>query len=84
MDQQQLELMWQYQQEDMKADRIASEIKRSPLRQKLEKTRDFILEQQKIYKQMEEQVAVLTDRKDAIRDAIHNALSAISNGGESE
>ena len=28
MDQQQLELMWQYQQEDIKADRIANEIKR--------------------------------------------------------
>ena len=33
MDQQQLELMWQYQQEDIKADRIANEIKRSPTRQ---------------------------------------------------
>ena len=66
----QMELLWAFMEEDIKADRIASEIKRSPLRQKLEKTRDFILEQQKIYKQMEEQVAVLTDRKDAIRDAI--------------
>ena len=70
MDQQQLELMWQYQQEDMKADRLANEIKRSPTRQKLEKSRDFIIEQQKQYKQIEEQVAMLADRKDAIRDAI--------------
>lgn len=70
MDQQQLELLWQYQQEDIKADRIANEIKRSPTRQKLEKSRDFIIEQQKQYKQIEEQVAVLADRKDAIRDAI--------------
>ena len=70
MDQNQLELMWQYQQEDIKADRIANEIKRSPTRQKLEKSRDFIIEQQKQYKQIEEQVAVLSDRKDAIRDAI--------------
>lgn len=70
MDQQQLELMWQYQQEDMKADRLANEIKRSPTRQKLEKSRDFIIEQQKLYKQIEEQVAILADRKDAIRDAI--------------
>ena len=70
MDQQQLELMWQYQQEDIKADRIANEIKRSPTRQKLEKSRDFIMEQQKKYKQIEEQVAVMADRKDAIRDAI--------------
>ena len=70
MDQQQLELMWQYQQEDMKADRIANDIRRSPTRQKLEKSRDFIMEQQKLYKQIEEQVAVMADRKDAIRDAI--------------
>lgn len=65
-----MELLWAYMEEDMKADRIASEIRRSPLRQKLEKIRDYILEQQKVYKQMQEQVAVLADRKDAIRDAI--------------
>lgn len=82
MDQQQLELLWQYQQEDMKADRIANEIRRSPTRQKLEKSRDFIMEQQKQYKQIDEQVAVMADRKDAIRDAIArcedqlNALAA--------
>lgn len=70
MNQQQLELMWQYQQEDMKADRIATEIKRSPTRQKLEKSRAFVIDQQKQYKQIEEQVAVMADRKDAIRDAI--------------
>ena len=70
MDQQQLELMWQYQQEDIKADRIANEIRRSPMRQKLEKSRNYIIEQQKLYKQIEEQVAVMTDRKDGIRDAI--------------
>lgn len=70
MDQQQFELMWQYQQEDIKADRIANEIRRSPTRQKLEKSRNFIMEQQKQYKQIEEQVAMMADRKDAIRDAI--------------
>ena len=78
MDQQQLELMWQYQQEDIKADRIANEIKRSPTRQKLEKSRDFIIEQQKQYKQIEEQVAMLADRKDAIRDAISRCEEQIA------
>ena len=66
----QLELLWAYQQEDMKADRIANEIKRSPLRQKLEKDRNLYMEQQRLHKQIEEQVVVMTDRKDAIRDAI--------------
>ncbi len=78
MDQQQLELMWQYQQEDMKADRIANEIRRSPTRQKLEKSRDFIMEHQKQYKQIEEQVAVMADRKDAIRDAIARCEEQLS------
>lgn len=70
MDQQQLELLWRYQEEDMKADAISHDIRRSPTRQKLERSKDFILEQQKIYKQMEEQIAVMMDRKDAIRDAV--------------
>lgn len=78
MDQQQLELMWQYQQEDMKADRLANDIRRSPTRQKLEKSRDFIIEQQKRYKQIEKQVAMLADRKDAIRDAIDRCQEQVS------
>ncbi len=65
-----LEMLWAYMQEDIAADRIDAEIKRSPLRQKLEKTRDFILEQQKIYKDMDERVSISLDRKDAIVDAL--------------
>ena len=66
----QLNMLWAYQQEDMKADRLAAEIRRSPTRQKLEKSRDFIMEQQKLFKQIEEQVAQMADRMDMIRDAI--------------
>ncbi len=65
-----LELLWQYQQEDMKADRIDREIRRSATRQAAEKARTQYMDLQKQYKQIEEQVAVLSDRKDAIRDAI--------------
>ncbi len=75
-----MELLWDYMQEDIKADRIELEIKRSPLRQKLEKTRDFIMSQQKVYKDMEERVAISADRKDAIRDAL-NLVSHPSNLG---
>ena len=32
-----MEMLWSYMQEDMKADRINSALKNSPLRQKLEK-----------------------------------------------
>ena len=64
------EALWAYQQEDMKADTIAAAIKRSPTRQKLEKARDFILDRQKQYKQIEEDVAAMVDRKDIIAQAI--------------
>ena len=64
------EALWAYQEEDMKADAIAAAIRRSPIRQKLEKARDFILERQKQYKQIEEDIAAMVDRKDIIAQAI--------------
>lgn len=66
----QFDQLFAYMQEDMKADRISRDIKHSPLRQKLEKIRDYVMDHQKAYKQIEEQVAVMADRKDAIRDAL--------------
>ena len=64
------EALWAYQEEDMKADAISAAIRRSPTRQKLEKARDFILERQKQYKQIEEDIAAMVDRKDIIAQAI--------------
>ena len=64
------EALWAYQTEDIKADAIAAAIKRSPTRQKLEKARDFILDRQKQYKQIEEDVSAMVDRKDIIAQAI--------------
>ena len=78
----QLTMLWEYQVEDIKADNMAQDIRRSPLRQKMEKDRDLFMERQKQYKQIEEQVAVLADRKDAIRDALTRAedqLGALQN-----
>jgi len=66
----QFEALWAYQTEDMKADAIANAIKRSPTRQKLEKARDFILDRQKQYKQIEEDVGAMVDRKDIIAQAV--------------
>ena len=66
----QFEALWAYQTEDIKADAIAAAIKRSPTRQKLEKARDFILDRQKQYKQIEEDVSAMVDRKDIIAQAI--------------
>ena len=64
------EALWAFQEEDMKADAIAAAIRRSPTRQKLEKARDFILDRQKQYKQIEEDVSAMVDRKDIIAQAI--------------
>lgn len=69
----QMTLLWAYQAEDMKADRLANEIRRNPLRQKMENDRTQYLERQKQHKQIENQVAVLADRKDAIRDALQRS-----------
>ena len=66
----QLTMLWEYQVEDIKADKMANEIRRSPLRQKMENDRNLYMERQKQHKQIEEQVAVLADRKDAVRDAL--------------
>ena len=76
------EALWAYQEEDMKADAIAAAIRRSPTRQKLEKARDFILDRQKQYKQIEEDVSAMVDRKDIIGQAIVRAgeqLQALQN-----
>ena len=66
----QMEMLWQYQHEDIKADKIAAEMRKSPTRQKLEKDRDFIKEQQAQFKRLEEKNSVMADRMDMIRDAL--------------
>lgn len=72
------ETLWAYQAEDMKADAIATAIRRSPTRQKLEKARDFILDRQKQYKQIEEDVSAMVDRKDIISQAIARSRDQLS------
>ncbi|NLI20260.1 MAG: hypothetical protein GX418_01735 [Clostridiales bacterium] len=66
----QIEMLWEFQQADMEADTLETEIKRSPTRLALKKNRDFLLEQQNLVKQIEEQVGEMLDRVDVIRDAI--------------
>ena len=81
------EALWAYQTEDMKADAIALSIKRSPTRQKLEKARDFILDRQKKYKQIEEDVSAMVDRKDIIAQAVdrtRDQLQVLQNRYETE
>ena len=68
------EALWAYQTEDIKADAIANEIRRSPTRQKLEKSRDFLMERQKLYKQIEGSIAGIADRKDVLEQALEKAI----------
>ena len=72
------EALWAYQTEDIKADAIANEIKRSPTRQRLEKSRDFIVERQKQYKQIEDSIAAIADRKDILEQALDHALEEMN------
>ena len=71
------EALWNYQTEDLKAEAIATEIKRSPIRMKLEKARDFIMERQKQYKQIEDSISAIADRKDVLIQALENAVDQI-------
>ena len=73
------ESLWAYQAEDMKADAIANAIRRSPIRQKLEKTRDLILDRQKQYKQIEVEITAMTDRKDIIEQAVAHSEVQLQN-----
>ena len=81
------EALWAYQVDDIKADAIANAIRRSPIRQKLEKTRDLILDRQKQYKQIEVEITAMADRKDIIEQAVAHSetqLQALKEKFESD
>ena len=71
------EALWTYQTEDLKAEAIANEIKRSPTRQKLERSRDFIMDRQKQYKQIEDSISAIADRKDFLFQALDNSVARV-------
>ncbi|MBR6164563.1 MAG: hypothetical protein IKQ45_01390 [Clostridia bacterium] len=73
----QFDALWAFQTEDIKADAIANAIKRSPTRLKLEKARDFILDRQKQYKQIENEITAMVDRKDIIEQAVVRSESQL-------
>ena len=66
----QLELLWDYQETDIRAESIAKEIRQSPARQKLVKYRDYLMEQQNTIKRIEEEVLTMQDRLEALKDAV--------------
>ena len=66
----QLHLLWEYQKADEEVDKLEASIKRSPVRQKLVKYRDYFSEQQTAMKRIESEVAAMQDRLEALKDAI--------------
>ena len=66
----QLHLLWEYQKADVEVDKLEASIKRSPVRQKLVKYRDYYAEQQNAMKRIENEVATMQDRLEALKDAL--------------
>ena len=69
----QLDLLWAFQTADAEADSVAQSIKQSPKRQKLLKLRDYIRDQQESLLALENEVMAMSDRMDALKDAISMA-----------
>lgn len=69
----QLDLLWEYQTADTEADMMAHSIRTSPKRQKLLKLRDYIRDQQEGLKTLENEVLAMSDRMDALKEAIQLA-----------
>lgn len=66
----QLDLLWDYQQADMAAERQENTMKRSPTRQRLLKYQEYLREQKAANVHLEEEVHAMSDRVDALKDAI--------------
>jgi len=64
----QLDVLWQFMQVDMEADRFETKMRQSENRQKLIKQRNFLMEQQTNMKKLENDVSVMQDRLEAVRD----------------
>ena len=64
----QLDTLWEFMQVDMEADGFESKMRQSPNRQKLVKARDFLKDQQANMKKLENDVAVMQDRLEAVED----------------
>ena len=75
----QLELLWNYMQYDMEADRFENAMRNAPDRLKLLKQRDFLLEQQNTVKRIERETAAMSDRLEAVRDEAKRLQGLLDN-----
>ncbi len=75
----QLELLWNYMQYDMEADRFENAMRNAPDRVKLLKQRDFLLDQQNNVKRIERETAAMSDRLEAVRDESQRLQGLLDN-----
>ena len=75
----QLDMLWQFMQVDMEADNFENSIRQSEKRQKLLKQRNFLMEQQTNMKKLENDVAAMSDRLEAVRDEAERLQKVLGN-----
>jgi len=74
-----LDVLWQFMQVDMEADRFENKMRQSENRQKLIKQRNFLMEQQTNMKKLENDVAVMQDRLEAVHDEAERLEKLLAN-----
>ena len=75
----QLDTLWQFMQVDMEADGFETKMRQSSNRQKLIKARDFLKDQQANTKKLENDVAVMQDRLEAVKDEADRLEKVLGN-----
>lgn len=75
----QLELLWNYQQADMEAENLEMQMKRSPVRQKLLKYQEYLREQKAANAHIDEEVHAMSDRVDALKEAVSRTDDQLKN-----
>lgn len=78
----QLDTLWQFMQVDMEADGFETKMRQSANRQKLIKQRDFLKDQQANMKKLENDVAVMQDRLEAVKDEAERLEKVLANLSE--
>ncbi len=78
-----LDLLWKYMQVDMEAGQLENSMHRSPSRQKLMNSRNFILEQQKNLKRIEADFSAMSDRLAALQGECRRLDALVAEQGKS-
>lgn len=74
----QLKTLWDFMQVDIAADNFEADMRKSENRQTLIKHRNFLLEQQANMKKIEQEIAVMQDRLEAVHDEADRLSGVLS------